>query len=311
MRQPNRTPASTQLGERTQCALCQAPLLFVSVSGPGALSVAARRSLCRGRRSLRRPALCVGASLALCVEICQALWRSPAAPCVGARRSLCPALSVSGRDLTQRFDIESSRARWESAGSPTQPRHRERSGVGGLDGSQAGERAWMGGWGRPDVALWSGWVAQIRARGPTQRVPVSSALPGSLLFQCWGNVSPYVAGIAGLRTAGVNPALCPAILCHWRAIQNHRPQLGSVYHPFASSSDPRATHPAPRTPSSRSIQSASDPRATHPAPLTPSACHRCGPPSCPRAPSSNLRATHPAWRIPFFQERTPTLLFGG
>ena len=73
-------------------ALCRGPALLLSVvarrfsprlflSGPGALCVGARRSLCRGPRSVSGPgALCVGAR------------RS----CVGARRSLGRGSALSG-----------------------------------------------------------------------------------------------------------------------------------------------------------------------------------------------------------------------
>ena len=69
------------------------------MSGPGALCVGARRSLCQA------PALSVSGPGALCVRPRRCLCRGPAlsvsgpgAVCVGARRSLCqaPALSVSG-----------------------------------------------------------------------------------------------------------------------------------------------------------------------------------------------------------------------
>ena len=68
--------------------------------------------------------------------------------------------------------------------------------------------------------------------------------------------------------------------------------------PRTPSSDPRATHAAPRLPAP--IRMACHPSSTQ---APSSACH----PSNTEASSSNPRATHPARRVPLFQERTPNL----
>ena len=74
--------------------LCWVPVLSFSASGPGALCVGARPSLCRG------PALSSSSHGALCVRRGRSLRRAPALPgalWVGARRSLrrAGALSLS------------------------------------------------------------------------------------------------------------------------------------------------------------------------------------------------------------------------
>ena len=132
---PNLREVGTRIDEATQPHTTRHPVrethalcsVSGSVSGPAALSL-----------SVSDPgALCVSASLALCVEICQspvALSRRflCRALCVGLRRSLCPALSVgSGPDSRTGPRQKALGPNSESARPrhiERQPQHRERSG---------------------------------------------------------------------------------------------------------------------------------------------------------------------------------------
>ena len=258
---------SRALSVYTRRSLCRGPAFFVS--GPGAPCVGARRSLraplrklslegpggvsgpgafCRGPCRGRGPALCIGARRSLC---------RGRPPCVGARRSLSrpggplPSLHVPDRrSLSFRVCPEPGLFDWSSAlfnflcrgptlcvGHP--------SALDAMRAPSSDPRA----------------THHLRPPSGPLRVPPRSASP-----------TPIRGPPAAIRQRATYPAH-PSITPQLRPASTHQlrsachpsgtagPQLRSTCHPAntaARSSDPRATHPAPRDPSSH-------PNATHPA----------------------------------------------